>query len=192
MSVRKKRLVALGPARVEGSLRAFPLDTVNNEGLIYWLGTDGGATAFVSPYGGDVLVTVSSSDHPATEGPQHLVDRTATGWVSSPSAGQWLKVQTVTGALQLSALRLRQRTNYSSELFRNLTVHGSNDNSTWTELAQKTDFAGGMGAWETWDGIGATEAFTYHRITQSGNNSSGSGWFCMAEVELFGTFMLSA
>lgn len=175
------------------SLISIPLDTVDNEGLVYYLGTSFGTTAFSSPYGGLTIVTANTTDHPETEGPQHLVDRTSTGWVSQSGGGQHFTIELDYGAnamtFHLSDIRIRQRTNFTSELFRSLEVFGSNNGTDWTSL-DTASFTGAMGEWETWSGIDDTAAWKYFRVAQVGNNSSGSGWFCVAEVELFGILVL--
>lgn len=94
---------------------------------------------------------------------------------------------------------MRARDDDNTNLPRNWKLQGTNSVSadteagfnaaTWTDLDTRTSDTtmSVASAWGSFPVTGVSTAYRYLRIVQNGTNSSGQNYFCIQEIELYGT-----
>lgn len=190
--IRRKSVLALGPSRILGRESVtLPLDDVTNQGLFWYIGTQGNTTSFSNPStSGEVALTASS-----TGGGQlsYTTDRLTNDWYTSDTPGGWWKVDVAPASLRRFSpthLRFRQRYNGSTDKLQAFNFDGSTDNTNWDRLATVTD---GMlneatAAWNTVI-LTSTINYRYFRLTNTANSTNGYDYLILSQVELFGTLV---
>ena len=170
----------------------------DQNGVLYYLATDGGRAAYTNPHdSGKIVVTASSVEQ-----------GTLQGFVQHPQGGQrhnytndgansWVGVQLPAGlAVTKYTLRTDKHGHFA---LRNWNLEGSNDGETWVVLRQHsndTALAATPMSVASWDvaphhaGDGGAAAplryFTRFRVHMTGPNAYGSNYLMMAGLELYG------
>lgn len=162
----------------------------DREGAFWWIGTSNGTGDYVNPVnapGSPVAATFSSqgSMTPITA----LTDRATSGissqFFTNNAANSWVQWDLGTGySLVLNEISLRQR-DESGHHWRGITIAGSNDGSTWTDIQSITSTAG-QNVIEDF-AITSSTPYRYFRLTHTTGDSSGQNYFTLGEIELFGT-----
>ncbi|QHG15809.1 discoidin domain-containing protein [Nostoc sp. ATCC 53789] len=160
----------------------------DDNGLFYYLGTNGKTTFWVNPATTSALIVTASS----TEGgsPVGLSDRSASEYYSNISANNWIKYQIDTGKkLKCNYYSIRSRANNVDYYPRNWILQGSNDGSTWTDLDTQVNNTtiSSISQWLSLP-VTSTTAYSYFRLLQNGVDSSGVGYLCLGEIELYGLY----
>lgn len=180
-------------------------------GLIYYIGTNGGKTAFANPaqlsaWSSGKIAALRSSNGTGTA--IDLTDRTlnANSHTNNPGVGEWAAWDF--GPINLLApthYTLRNRGSYSDlNVLRNWKLQGTNEVSawtvgginaaTWTDLDTRTadtTIAATTGAWGAFTlASPPTTPYRYLRIVTTGVDSSGDYYLTITEAEFYGAALL--
>ncbi|MEH1771702.1 hypothetical protein, partial [Nostoc sp.] len=162
----------------------------DSEGLFYYLGTSGLTTTWSNPVAGSSLIVTASTTEGGTVA--SLSDRIASEWYSNIAANNWVKYQITTGKLICNHYSIRSRSNNVDYYPRNWQLQGSNDGTNWAVLDEQvnnTDISS-VSQWLSLP-VTPTTAYSYFRLLQNGIDSSGVGYLCLGEVELYGEYIPS-
>jgi E3 ubiquitin-protein ligase HECTD1 len=172
--------------------RVFVSDFDEN-GILNFLATNGGTTAYVNPHTTRrVIVTLSSKHHScATEG--GFIGRSPpTGrphHSTTDAAGSWVAIQ-LPLPLILTMYTLRHGFPNTAHVLRNWNLEGSNDGVTWVVLrthANDASLPAQAHSTASWDVDSGGRAFARYRVHTTGTNSSGCHYLAMGGLELYGT-----
>jgi len=175
------------------NFRVFTYESdFDTNGLMYYLGTDGGNREWVNPMqASPSLVTVTCNHNMESGSLWNILGRTASsGYVSPPSAsGNWFMIDLGDRVIQPTYYTLRHG-HATSFALRNWRFEGSNDNEKWDVLRQHTADTGLIDNSSyrsfSWP-LTATQAYRYFRIHGTGMDSSGSYQYLMLMgVEIYG------
>lgn len=159
-----------------------PIDFVDNKGLIWWLGTEGGVSGFTNPEGTQLTATPSSTH--ITNYARNMLNRDGATTVFHSAADG---VKTVTfdfgagdyAGVELTAIGTRQLDSFATAYTNRMGVYVSDDASAWTYVAS-VDMPSVASAW-TYSAVGGG-AHRYVRFVQE----VGSAYMVLAEVEFWG------
>jgi hypothetical protein len=173
--IRRKRAIALGPTFL-GATLTYALDEADYKGLMFY----------------EVGITVTSSS--LFEGSvSYATDRSSYNSLHTSNGlayGEY--VQFDLGASRtviLSDVTVQQGTKYDRK-FTGLTVYGSNNGSSWTQIsAAVTGMTTTAGVWATIASTDTATAYRYIRIQQTAISSQGDHYFCLGEAEFYGTLV---
>jgi len=164
-------------------------------GACYFIGTNFGAVAWTNPHTSGRIVALMSSIGFGAAG--DLVDRATNDTFTSDAVNSWMGIDLGAGVtITPNHYSIRGRT--GTNLPRNWKLQGTNfvsaitvagfDGATWTDLNTQTANAtiAASNDWASQAVVGAG-AYRYLRVLQTGANSNGDNFFCMAEFEFYGT-----
>ena len=176
-------LNALGLAAVDLD---FSTDGDTN-GLFYYLGTSKGTTAWSNPSANNSIIV--SASYSESGNPISLVDRQNSEWFSNNVANSWVGFQIQAGKLKCNHYSIKTRANNPDYYPRNWILKASNDGINWTVLDTQTDNTAlnSVSQWLSLPVI-STMSYSYFQLLQNGLDSSNSNYFCLGEVELYGTY----
>lgn len=167
----------------------YTLDTVNHAGIINGVAKDITTGAWSNPHtAGKIAVqtsTLSGGSYAV------LVNRTMDEMYTSPVANSWMQIDFdptgINRRVKATDVSLRQRDTSNNNLFRSIRIDGSIDGTNWTELKSVTSgITSTAGQWTDFSGLTDMIA-RYIRVTQTNYDSSGNNYFCLGELEVFGT-----
>ncbi len=171
-----------------------PFDT---NGVLYYIGTDGGRRAYSNPQvAGDVVVTCSGTSRRSYSASRFVANRHARP-VFNPTDDQpnsWMAVD-LGACRDLSPDHYCLRHGYGetaySYVLRHWELQGSVDGAAWETLRRHVNDAAIAGALAETDWAIATAVvggrfFRHFRVLQTGPNSSGSNHLNCAGIELYG------
>ena len=171
--------------------RTFSTQSFN--GLVDWMGTNGGAAGFVNPSIGTVTYPFTATSLSAIDGTRtadkafdHNLNTEGNEFHSALGAGQWLMMDFGSRRIEVNHYCIFGRTN-SLHAPRNWELQGSNNGTSWTVLdTQSTNASVGNGT--NFSGpVSNTNKWRYVRILQTGLNSSDSTYLTVGDLELWGT-----
>jgi len=118
-----------------------------------------------------------------------LTDRagtTTSEWYSINHAGAWFIIDFgPLRAIEATEMRIQQYVG-ASVYHGNLTIAGSNDSSTFTQIGTLTSPTQSSYTWNTATISSLGTSYRYIRVLQSSANSGGTNYFSAQEVEFFG------
>jgi hypothetical protein len=179
----------------------------DTNGIMRWIGTNGGAnTEWCNPSKSSlVFVTVSSSNPSEDSGHEQLLpfgtvhdvlsrEASARNCHTRDVAGSWMAIDTGVSVIP-TAYTLRHARGYTRSALRSWTFEASEDRKKWTTL-RKHDNDKSLedhGSTHTWrlESPGNT-AYRHIRITQTGKNAGGSHYLSLSGFELYGTVVGAA
>lgn len=178
----------------------------DENGILYYLGTDGRKRPYVNPHNRHVLAARSSGWPQWTPSPEDFVGRGVKDSSTDHVANSWMSVDLgSTKSLQVNHYCLRhgdgtgwpidERRGYW--VLRHWHLQGSNDGLNWTTLREHIndstmeDSAYSEGNWEVNSSASRTP-FRYFRIIQTGENSNGYDTLVCCGIELYGTLKMPA
>ena len=171
--------------------RVYESDFDTN-GMLYWLGTNGGTTAYVNPHtAGRVVVTPSSifTGH-TSEFIGHVPPLGHGGQCYTESLeGSSVAVQ-LPLAVIVTRYTFRHGNNNPACTLRNWNFEGSNDGVEWVVLRQHVNdraLPQLTHSTASWDVDSNGRAFSHYRIHQTGINSPGIHNLLMGGLELYGS-----
>ena len=162
-------------------------------GLMDWLGRDKGTTTWAHPETTRGYLTSTESSVNASLNAHNLFDQSASTsggrFHSLDDEGEYWMMDLGTGCgIDITHYAL-QGQGHSSNHPRNWVFLGSADGVDWVLLdSQASTTLPGNASW--FDQSLSTDGtyFRYFKMIQIGNNSSGSDFFVLGEVELYGTY----
>jgi hypothetical protein len=165
----------------------------DENGILNFLATSGGTTAYVNPHtSGRVIVTASSIYAGGTaEGfIGRLPPTTNSGYnVTNNAAGSWVAIQLPLPVI-LTMYTLRHGSPQPGCELRNWNFEGSNDGVAWVVLrmhANDASLAERAHSTASWDVDSGGRAFSRYRIHSTGTDSSRHHFLAMGGLELYGS-----
>lgn len=159
--------------------------TYDHKGIFYHLGGGTSVDGWANPVPGRVIAT--SSEAPIAGTLVELTDRSGSDVATPDTPNSWYRWD-LPVPVMVDAWEVRHRNFYlNSNLAGTCKLQGSNDGSTWDDLATTT-FTGGRDSWEL-ESASSSTWYRSIRIYQSGVGSTrpeGDDYLCLGEVELYG------
>lgn len=156
-------------------------------GLLYWLGTNEGVSAWVNPQSNSKIVVTSTT---LSFGSMlNISDRTTTRIGTDNATNAFVQIEIV-GAKKLNCNFYSIRTQISnSEHLRSWRLEGSNDNLSWVVLDTQTNNTT-LNSESAWVSLPATSTthYKYFKVIQTALNSTGFSSLWLGELELYGNF----
>jgi hypothetical protein len=171
-------------------------DTAPNKAIadtdIGWtIGTNFGTTGFSNPFTSGKITATTSGLYDGTTTPVWLFDRaqdTSTGvpggFLTDLSANGFFTLRFTGYKIQPTYVAM-QHSNNTVEMFRNITISGSQDGVTFSSLITVTNTSGNR-AWVA-SSVPVVGLWTFLRFQQTSVNSSGNNRFEMGDLLIWGT-----
>lgn len=159
-------------------------------GLCYFLGTDKGSTIWQNPTNLGLIVSASSIEFGVVS---QLVDRSDTIFYTPNVDGSWIKIDLLQGnSLQCNRYAIKSHNAGYQYHPRNFKLQGSNDDITWSDLDIQINNPTLVNSAQ-WLSIPVTsnESYRYLRIL-AGQDSNGSYYFILGEIEFYGIYKYQA
>jgi len=157
-------------------------------GLLYFLGTQGGIRASYSNPADIGMVTVTSSSLMSDSQPlSALVGRLQTRCVTKPHQRSWMQINTKDVKIKVSHYTLRHYNSWDTEALRYWNLEGSNDGQSWIPIRQHMDDRAlrKAGMAHTW-AVDTNQYFSYFRVYMTGRNSNNHWYLACSGIELYG------
>ena len=165
---------------------------LDENGLLFYLGTDGGKRAWINPMqAGRATVTASSQ---SCGQPLMVVGREPATCYSNNVANSWFAIDLGAGTLVRPNYYTLRHSHGNSNALRNWRLEGSEDGTTWHTLRVHVNDAAlpsdpSSPATASWPL--ATERFVRHlRVFQSGPNADGQHYLMLGGFEVYGEAVL--
>lgn len=158
----------------------------DTNGIFYYLGTARKTQDWVNPTNIGLLVSASSIEHGSVAS---LVNRDESEFYTGNLPNSWVSFNiAIAGKLKCNYYSIRVR-NSTAYYPRNWKLQGSNDGSTWNDLDIQTNniILNTASQWLSIP-LSSPTAYSVFRILNYGVDSEGSNYFCLGEVELYGSF----
>lgn len=159
-------------------------------GLCYFLGTDKGSTIWQNPTNLGLVVSASSIGSGVVSS---LVDRQDSEFYTQNVDGSWIKIDFLQGnSLQCNYYAIKSHNAAYQYHPRNFKLQGSNNDITWTDLDIQVNNSTltSSSQWLSMP-VQTSESYRYLRIL-AGQDSNGSYYFILGEVEFYGIYKYQA
>jgi len=160
----------------------------DTNGLLYFLGVQGGARASYSNPADIGMVTVTSSSLMSDSQPlSALVGRMSTRCVTKPHQRSWMAINVKDVKMRLTHYTLRHYNSWDTEALRYWNLEGSNDGQSWIPIRQHMDDRAlrKAGASHTW-AVDTNQFFSHFRLYMTGRNSNNHWYLATSGMELYG------
>mmetsp|Transcript_22165 Transcript_22165/g.57833 ORF Transcript_22165/g.57833 Transcript_22165/m.57833 type:complete len:549 (+) Transcript_22165:57-1703(+) len=161
----------------------------DENGLLYWLGTNGKTTAYTNPHtSGKVVVTPSSVESGGAAGFIEHAARGRTCFTENTALPGSSVVVQLPAPMVVTRYTLRHGYSHGTYMLGNWNLEGSEDGAEWVVLRQHLNDGSITGAFDTasWDANPDGLAFSHFRIFATGPDSSGHNYLMMSGLELYG------
>jgi hypothetical protein len=176
--------------------RVFVSDFDEN-GILNFLATSGGTTAYVNPHTTGRVIVTASSMHAQTrdaDGIPGFIGRSPPAAAKRHSytdneVDSWVAIQLPLSVI-LTMYTLRHGLNNTNAVLRNWNFEGSNDGVTWVVLRQHVNdasLAERAHSTASWDVDSGGRAYSRYRIHSTGKDSHRNHYLAMGGLELYGT-----
>jgi len=171
-----------GPTR--NFIHAFHFDT---NGLLYFLGTQGGKQPWMNPVQRGLVEVKSSSLMSDSQPLSSICGRVAVRCVTKPHQKSWMLIHLKDVKIKLTKYSLRHYNSWDTEALRYWNLEGSNDGISWVPLRQHLDDRSlrKSGMPHTWS-IDTSIFYSYFRIYMTGRNSNNHWYLACSGLELYG------
>lgn len=159
----------------------------DQNGLFYYIGTNGGTQAWVNPSEYDSPVAVTWSQ--LVDGTRwYITDRNSAQYAAGFGSGNTVTIDLGASRAFKPTYYTLRHINSGDYILRNWKLRGSNDNSTWTDLDVRTNDTTMSGAlsWGGFTVTAAPAAYRYLQIQLTGPESSGTNYLYLNEIEFYG------
>jgi hypothetical protein len=169
-------------------------------GIIFYLGSNGGTTAFTNPATTGAVNPIASTTSTGT--PPLLTDRQASLWNTADAGNSWVAWDFANNTISLSKYTLRNRSG-AGHFPRNWVLEGTNSISafsvaglnaaTWTSIDTRVSDSSLLAPsdYYTITINGSTASYRYIRLRQTGLNSNSANFLCLGEIEFYGVLSFS-
>lgn len=159
----------------------------DSNGVFYYIGTALGTTTWNNPAGSSVIITPSSTGYGNANS---LTGRASSDFWTNNIAGSYIIFSLGSHKLNLNHYTLQTRGTNSDYYPQDWQINGSNDGTTWTTLDTRNGYTG-FTSTAQWADFALTPSipYSYFQIIETGNDSSGSEYLCLGQVELYGEFI---
>lgn len=166
----------------------------NKPGILEWFGRNRGQGAWANPLllGGAVFLEAQAV-HGLTGAATVIADRQTNRTHQNGGDNFFLLHFPADVSLALSSYSIQCDSETGGHFIRNWVLEASKDRLTWVALdtaTNRTIFTS-AGQWANFP-LTNSERYNYVRLRQTGPSHSGSNWFPISELELFGTVWLDA
>ena len=176
--------------RPSGPTRDFKHEQdFDTNGLLYFLGCQGGMRSSYSNPADIGMVTVTSSSLMSDSQPlSALVGRMSTRCVTKPHQRSWMQINIKDVKIKLTHYTLRHYNSWDTEALRYWNLEGSNDGQSWIPIRQHMDDRAlrKAGATHTW-AVDTNQYFNNFRIYMTGRNSNNHWYLACSGIELYGS-----
>jgi hypothetical protein len=173
--------------RLSAGIRFEVNDSEKPLGIIHWLGTNEGTSAWSNPATSGVVSVHASSVERGT--PNNLVDTEPQELWTHDVPASWLSINLIHHCVLPSAYTLRHGGNYRADSLRNWDFQGSVDGKTWVVLKRHSNdptlsapFAVKTFPLEK----AALVPYQWFRIIQTGHNSTNHNFLVLSGFEVYG------
>lgn len=169
----------------------LPWTSDGYNGLINYLGTDGGTVSFSNPHPSKITASQSSDQDGqrlAYRGIDHLIFADSNESHTSRANNSWWKLDLGVGkSIKLERFGILGRSSMERHP-RSFKIQGSNDDSAWTDLLTVSGDGPDNGTW--WSGqVGNSSTYRYIRVLQTGGHSTfHDDHLVLGDVELWGVY----
>jgi len=160
----------------------------DTNGLLYFLGCQGGIRSSYSNPADIGMVTVTSSSLMSDSQPlSALVGRMQTRCVTKPHQRSWMQININDVKVKLTHYTLRHYNSWDTEALRYWNLEGSNDGQSWIPIRQHMDDRAlrKAGASHTW-AVDTNQYFNHFRLFMTGRNSNNHWYLACSGMELYG------
>jgi ankyrin repeat protein len=162
-----------------------------NEGILFWLGTNGGTEDWQNPAEKGLVRCACSSKMGNSKPMDALCGRETVRCVTQNKPDQWVSIDLVNKYVVPTAYMLRHYISFDTEALRNWRLEATNDDTNWYILSthvedDKLKTKGGTYTWELSQLAGLQTPFRRFRISQTGQNSNRHHYLACSGIELFG------
>lgn len=176
-----------------GIVYATTYDTGSYDGLMAAIGTVGATDPFQNPDTGRGTVTTSSlnaidANRTSDKALDHSLVHATDVYHSTNTASSWWKADFgASNKVRLDHAGLRASAD-GSILPRNWKWQGSNDDSSWTDLATISSSSVAASGWDV-AAIADNTEWRYIRVLSNGTDSSGNNYLIIGDIELWGDYV---
>jgi len=145
----------------------------DTNGLLYYLGTGGGQTAWANPARTSPPIVTCTTSGLHDGSPENICDRSPATTRTSSGVGAWHKIDLGAHSILPTHYTLRHGYDNKNYSLRNWQLQGSTDGTTWMPLRTHVDDMSLNAAWATasWPIAAVTVAYRYFRILAIGPGS---------------------
>jgi len=157
------------------------------EGIVHWIATNCGRETRQDPATRGVIVKASSVDKGE---PADLIRKNDNGvemWTKDiPSS--YFTIDFGPGRQIIPTCYTLVHCNYNNDILRTWQFQGSNEEDNWTTILKHNndDSLSGKFVPHSWPILGASKAYRYFRILQTGHNSSNRNFLVLSSLEIYG------
>jgi len=175
----------------DGTLSFVFSENFDENGILYWLGTNAKTMRWSNPCGrGEVRILSSVLDSSSAD-PSTLAGRVAVRCVTTAMDYPWFIIDFLHRKIKPTHYMLRHYVSFDTEALRNWNFEGSNDGKDWELIKQHTHDHSlkTKGQCHTWY-VGAPNFYSMFRIIQTGLNSNQHKFLALSGFEIYGWMML--
>jgi len=178
-------------ANGDGILRFVMLENFDQNGILYWLGTNGKTMGWSNPCGRGEVRILSSGLDPSSADPSTIAGRVAVRCVTRPMDHAWFIIDFLHRKIKPTHYMLRHYISFDTEALRNWNFEGSNNGKDWELIKhhRDDDSLKTKGQCHTWL-VGTPNFYSMFRIIQTGFNSNNHKYLALGGFEIYGWMML--
>eukprot|EP01084_Bolivina_argentea_P250100 418904_1 len=164
----------------------------DENGILYFLGSQGGQKAWKNPALTDEVAVCSSALVKDSTEISYFVGRTTVRCVTKPEDNAWMQVDFKDKLIQPSYYTLRHYLSWDTECLRNWILQASNDGIHWVTVKKHEEDSSlsEKGAAHTWP-VQSRGAYRIWRIKQTGLNSNKHKYLACSGIEFYGQLFLT-
>ncbi len=174
---------------------SLPWTSDGYSGLINYLGTNGGVDSFSNPHPSKVITSQSTTyrtNEEAYRAIDHQISADPNSSLNGSShtnniANSWWRLDLGEGkTIALQRFGIIGRSN-GDQHPRNFTIQGSNNGTSWSNLASTASTGPGASTW--WSiPVTTNQKYRFIQILQTGSNSFGANYLTIGDIELWGVY----
>eukprot|EP01084_Bolivina_argentea_P242609 406942_1 len=163
----------------------------DENGILYFLGSEGGQKQWKNPSLSDEVSVCSSALVKDSTEISYFVGRTTVRLVTKPEDNAWMQVDFKDKLIQPSYYALKHYVSCDTECLRNWILQASNDGIHWVTVKKHEEDSSlsEKGAAHTWP-VQSRGAYRIWRIKQTGLNSNKHKYLACSGIEFYGQLFL--
>jgi len=168
-------------------LRFVYQEDFDQNGILYWLGTNGKTKPWSNPSHLKEVKLESSPLMRDSKDVSAIVGREAVRCVTKPVDKSWFQIDFLHRKIKPKHYMLRHYITWDSEAMRNWKFEGSNSGDKWDLLREhvKDESLCAKGQSHTWE-LDTQEFYSMFRILQTGVNSNQHNYLALSGFEIYG------
>ena len=164
----------------------------DENGILYFLGSQGGQKGWKNPALTDEVAVCSSALVKDSTEISYFVGRDTVRLVTKPEDNAWMQVDFKDKLIQPSYYTLKHYLSWDTECLRNWILQASNDGIHWVTVKKHEEDSAlsEKGATHTWP-VQSRGAYRIWRIKQTGLNSNKHKYLACSGIEFYGQLFLT-